>query len=86
MSTARRFAVFFAFAMLLFAPVPAPAGEAEWQAHMNAGRAADQRGDYRSAAASFAAALKETEAFGETDQHRQLGGVCASETRPLRRG
>jgi tetratricopeptide (TPR) repeat protein len=63
-----RFAFLLAFAALTFASPNASAGEAEWQAHMKAGMAAYQRGDYRSAAASFAAALKEAEAFGESHQ------------------
>ena len=65
----RRFAIdrIAALALFLAMPLAAPAGEAEWQAHMETGSAAHQRGDYRGAAASFAAALKEAEAFGETD-------------------
>ena len=43
------------------------AGEADWKAHMEAGRSAYQRGDSRGATSSFAAALKEAEKFGETD-------------------
>lgn len=43
------------------------AGEAEWQAHTTAGTAAYERGDYSSAAASFAAALREAESFGGAD-------------------
>lgn len=48
------------------------AGEVEWQAHVRTGTAAYQRGDYRGAVASFAAALKEAEAFGEADQRFAL--------------
>ena len=57
-------ALLLALALLL--PM-ARAAEAEWQAHMNAGAIAYQRGDYRRAATSFAAALKEAEALGEAD-------------------
>ena len=56
-----------ALALFLAMPLAACAGEAEWQAHMKTGETAFQRGDYRGAAASFTAALKEAEAFGETD-------------------
>ena len=64
----RNLFAFLGFATLLFAPFRVSAGEAEWQAHMKLGMAAYQRGDFRSAAASYAVALKEAEAFGEIDQ------------------
>ncbi|MEK7436845.1 MAG: tetratricopeptide repeat protein, partial [Pseudomonadota bacterium] len=67
-ATGFRYAFLLGFAILLLAPIRAPAGVAEWQAHMKSGAAAYQRGDHRGAAVSFAAALKEAEAFGETDQ------------------
>jgi CHAT domain-containing protein len=59
-------------ALALFVSNPAFAGEAEWKAHINSGAAAYQRGDYSSAAANLTAALKEAEAFGETDQRLAL--------------
>ena len=43
------------------------AGEAEWKAHNNAGIAAYQRGDYRTATTHFEVALREAELFGGSD-------------------
>ena len=43
------------------------AGILEWKAHTQKGLADYERGQYRSAAANFEAALKEAEALGETD-------------------
>ena len=44
------------------------AGEADWKAHTSAAMAAYRNGDQRAAAASFAAALKAAEDFGESDR------------------
>lgn len=61
------------------------AGETEWRAHMQAGEAAQKRGDPVAAATSFDAALHEAETFGPGDRrlaatlsrialHRQVVG------------
>lgn len=59
-------------ALAPFVSGPALAGEAEWQAHMDAGRSAHQRGNYEAAAKRYADALAEAEAFGEADQRLAL--------------
>jgi tetratricopeptide (TPR) repeat protein len=43
------------------------AGETEWRAHMQAGEAAQKRGDQVAASTSFDAGLREAEAFGPRD-------------------
>jgi tetratricopeptide (TPR) repeat protein len=43
------------------------AGEKEWQGYIDKGKQAYQGGDYKAAVLSFAAALKEAEAFGPGD-------------------
>ena len=55
-------------AMCVVACRIALAGEFEWQRHMDAGHAADQRRDYRTAAAEYQNALREAEVFGEKDR------------------
>ncbi len=58
-------ALILALALLVSSPVLA--GEAEWQAHMDAATSAQREGDYRASAARFEAALREAELFGASD-------------------
>jgi len=48
------------------------AGEVEWRAHMDAGTAAYQRGDFQTGIARLEAALKEAQAFDERDPRLPL--------------
>jgi CHAT domain-containing protein/Tfp pilus assembly protein PilF len=65
----RRTGVFciVAFALALVVSGPAFAGDAEWKAHVDAGTSAYRAGDYRAAIARYEAALKEAQAFVESD-------------------
>ena len=53
--------------VLCWCGATALAGETEWKAHMDAGTAANQRGEFQSAGARFEAAMKEAQAFEERD-------------------
>ncbi len=63
----QRFAVALVIAFALSSSACVFAGEAEWRAHMDAGAAANQRGDYGAAERSFTAAINEAEMLGEND-------------------
>jgi CHAT domain-containing protein/Tfp pilus assembly protein PilF len=65
-TAARSFIVLLTVCVALSASY-AFAGEAEWQAHDDAGTAAYQRGDYRTATTHFEASLREAESFGAND-------------------
>lgn len=56
------------FLLLLLGSGLALAGEAEWREHMQAGEAAQKRGDKLTATTSFDAALREAEGFGPQDR------------------
>lgn len=56
------------FLLLLLGSGLALAGEAEWREHMEAGEAAQKRGDKFTATTSFDAALREAESFGPHDR------------------
>lgn len=59
-------------ASLIAASGLAWAGEADWKAQMSAGMSAYRRGDYSAATRHLEAALKDAEAFGESDRRYGL--------------